>query len=255
MARIDIIGTGIDAVDMAGVLEELPRLVALGRPSQVITANVDQLVTLRRRPELGTIYLDAALVVADGMPLVWASRFLKTPLPERINGTDLLERACGLAAQQGLSVFLLGGQAGAAASAASNLLARFPGLNVAGTHEPYCGFENDDAENDRIVSLCQEKKPDILFTSLGFPKGVTWIDRHLAACRVPLAIEVGASFVFVAGRIRRAPRWMQRTGLEWAWRLMHEPRRLWRRYLVTNTLFVCLAGRQLLRGISGRGAE
>lgn len=252
MARIDIIGTGIDAVDMAGVLAELPRRVALGAPCQVITANVDQLVTLRRRPELGPIYRGAALVVADGMPLVWASRFLRTPLPERINGTDLMEKACELAARQGLSVFLLGGEAGTAAAAASKLQERFSGLAVAGTHEPYCGFENDDAENERIVSLCRERKPDILFTSLGFPKGVTWIDRHLAACRVPLAIEVGASFVFVAGRIRRAPRWMQRTGLEWAWRLMHEPRRLWRRYLLNDPPFFYYLARQKLSAGSPR---
>ncbi|MBU4268225.1 MAG: WecB/TagA/CpsF family glycosyltransferase [Acidobacteria bacterium] len=237
MPQINIIGTWIDELDMAGVLAQLERLIALGAPSQVITANVDQLVTKRKDEQIERIFRHAALVVADGVPLLWAARFLKTPLPERINGTDLLEKTCELSAQRNFSVFLLGSPEAVAAEAARNLQGRFPELIISGIYSPYPGFENDADENKKIVSLLTKKKPDILFTSLGFPKGIKWIDRHLPACGVPLAIEVGASFIFVSGKIKRAPRWMQEKGLEWFWRLIHEPRRLWKRYLVRDLPF------------------
>ncbi len=235
--QIDIIGTRINNLDMTGVLAQLERLIALGTPSQVITANVDQLVTKRKDAEIERIFRAAALIVADGVPLLWAARFLNTPLPERINGTDLLEKICELAIQRGFSVFLLGGMEGVAANAALNLQKWFPGLKVSGTYSPYHGFENDAEENKKIVSLLTEKKADILFTSLGFPKGIKWIDRYLPVCGIPLGIEVGASFVFVSRRIKRAPHWMQNRGLEWFWRLIHEPRRLWKRYLINDPPF------------------
>jgi exopolysaccharide biosynthesis WecB/TagA/CpsF family protein len=237
LTQIDLIGTRIHHLDMIGVLEQLERLVARRCPRQVITANVDQLVTKRNDAEIGRIFREAALVVADGVPLLWAARFLGTPLPERINGTDLLERMCELAMNKGFSVFLLGGMEGIAASAAHNLQKWIPGLRVAGTYSPYHGFENDAQENQKIVSLLKEKRPDILFTAFGFPKGIKWIDRYLPACEVPLGIEVGASFVFISRRIKRAPHWMQKRGLEWFWRLIHEPRRLWKRYLLNDPPF------------------
>ena len=246
MPQVNIIETWIDDLDMAGVLAQLERLIAHGAPKQVITANVDQLVMKRREAEIERIFRNAALVVADGVPLLWAARFLKTPLSERINGTDLLEKTCELSAQRNFSVFLLGGSEGVAANAAGNLQKLFPGLIVSGTYSPYYGFENDADENKKIVALLNEKKIDILFTSLGFPKGIKWIDRHLPACGVPLAIEVGASFVFVAGKIKRAPRWMQENGLEWLWRLIHEPRRLCKRYLLDDLPFFYYLLRQRL---------
>jgi N-acetylglucosaminyldiphosphoundecaprenol N-acetyl-beta-D-mannosaminyltransferase len=184
-----------------------------------------------------TIYRDAVLVMADGVPLLWAARLLKRPLRERINGTDLMEKICALAARRNFPVFLLGGPEGVAAQAAVRLQTRYPGLPVAGAYSPYHGFEKDELENKKICSLLAEKKPAILFTSLGFPKGVQWIARHQAGCAIPLAVEVGASFSFISGHLKRAPRWMQARGLEWLWRLMLEPRRLWKRYLVRDMPF------------------
>jgi N-acetylglucosaminyldiphosphoundecaprenol N-acetyl-beta-D-mannosaminyltransferase len=234
---VAIMYTRIDNLTMNDVLGRIEKLVAVPAPSQVITANVDQLVTKRKDAEIELIFRNAAMVVADGVPLLWAARFLGTPLQERINGTDLMEKTCELAAKMSFSVFLLGGPEGVAASAACKLQGRFPGLIVSGYYSPYHGFENDADENKKIVSLLKQKKPDILFTSLGFPKGIKWIDRHLQACAVPLAIEVGASFIFASGIIKRAPLWMQKNGLEWFWRLIHEPRRLWRRYLLNDLSF------------------
>jgi len=248
VSQINIIGTRIDNLDMAGVLARLEQLIATGVPSQVITANVDHLVVKKKEAEIGRIFEDAALVVADGVPLLWAARFLNSPLPERINGTDLLEKTCELAVKRGFSIFLLGGSEGVAAGAVNNLRQWFPGLMVSGTYSPYQGFEDDADENKKIISLLKGKKTDILFTSLGFPKGIRWIDRQLPACGIPLAIEVGASFVFVSRRIRRAPHWMQKRGLEWFWRLIHEPRRLWKRYLINDPPFFYYLLRQKIAG-------
>jgi N-acetylglucosaminyldiphosphoundecaprenol N-acetyl-beta-D-mannosaminyltransferase len=234
---ITIMDARIDNLTMDEVLEQIEKLVARSIPSHVITANVDHLMRLHKSLDSRDIFRKAALIVPDGVPLLWAARFLRTPLQERINGTDLMEKTCELAVKRGFSVFLLGGPEGVAAGAARNLQIQFPGLIVSGTYSPYHGFENDAQENERICCLLREKKPDILFTSLGLPKGINWIDRHLPACGIALAIEVGASFMFISGCMKRAPRWMQKNGLEWLWRLILEPRRLWRRYLLNDLPF------------------
>lgn len=234
---VTILETRIDNLTMIEVLEQVEKMVARPVPSHIITANVDHLVVKRNDPESARIYGRAALVVADGVPLLWAARFLGSPLRERINGTDLMTNVCRRAAEKRFSVFLLGAQEGVAAQAAAALQKQFPGLIVSGTYAPYQGFENDARENETIHRLLRERRPDILFSSLGLPKGIQWIDRHQRACGVAVAVEVGASFMFLSGRLRRAPRWMQKNGLEWFWRLAHEPRRLWKRYLLNDLSF------------------
>jgi len=234
---ITLMDTRIDNLTMSEVLEQIEKMVAHHSPSHIITANVDHLILKRKFQDIEEIFHKADLIVPDGVPLLWAARFLGTPLRERINGTDLMEKTCELAAKMSFAVFLLGSPEGIAAGAARNLQGRFPGLIVSGTYSPYIGFENDAAENQKIVSLLKDKKPDILFSSLGSPKGINWIGRHLPVCGIPLAIEVGASFNFISGKLKRAPGWMQKYGLEWFWRLLHEPSRLWKRYLVRDLPF------------------
>jgi len=234
---VTILGTRVDNFSMSEILGQIEKWVGCSTPVHIITANVDHLMVRRNDPEIAAIYDRAVLVVADGVPLLWASRFLGAPLQERINGTDLMGNICALAADKKFSVFLLGARDGVAAQAAANLQKQFPGLRVSGTYAPYHGFENDDRENEKIRGLLREMKPDILFVSLGIPKGIQWIDRHQNDCQVAVAIEVGASFMFLSGRLKRAPRWMQKYGLEWLWRLILEPRRLWKRYLLKDFPF------------------
>jgi len=241
---VTIIGTRIDRLAMGEFLERFERLVTRSAPSHIITANVDTVMEEHGDPSCARIIAGAELVVPDGVPLLWAARFLGTPLPQRLNGTDLMEKICALAAQRGFSVFLLGAEEGIAAQAASNLQRRFPGLHVSGAYAPYHGFENDARENEKICTMLREKKPDVLFLSLGLPKGIQWIDRHLADCGKIVAIEVGSSFMFLSGRMKRAPRWMQKNGLEWLWRLGLEPRRLWKRYLLNDLPFFYLLLKQ-----------
>ena len=173
---------------------------------------------------------------------------LGTPLPERVAGSDLFPALCAKAADDDLSVFLLGGAPGTAERAARVLQDRHPRLRVAGTCCPDDGFEKYLAQASRVVEIVRTARPDILFVGLGWPKQEEWIVSNRAACRAKLSIGVGISFSFVAGDVRRAPRWIQRLGLEWTHRLRQEPGRLWKRYLITNCKFGLLILRARIFG-------
>lgn len=243
-ARVAIGRARIDDVTMSEAIAHLCQLVAAGHPEYVVTPNVDHLVKLEDDPHFRMIYDQAALVLADGMPLLWASRLLGTPLRAKVSGSDLFVEFAAEAARRGLRLYFLGGRSGAAARAAEVLTERFPGLVVCGVDSPPFGFDRDEAQNHRVVARIRAARPDVLFVGLGAPKQEKWIHRWRLAAGVPVSIGVGVSFEFVAGLVQRAPRWMQRTGLEWAWRLLMEPRRLWRRYLLEDTRFVWLFLRQ-----------
>lgn len=219
-------------------LERLVQLACGDRPAYAVTANVDHVVRLCRNPQLRPLYADADLSVADGMPVVWASRLLGVPLPERVAGSDLFPALCAKAAEHGLSVFFLGGALGTAQRAAEILRARHPPLRVAGTYCPEYGFERDPAASERALQAVRAAAPDILFVGLGSPKQENWIAANRAACRAKLSIGVGISFSFISGHVSRAPRWMQRIGLEWCHRLVQEPGRLWKRYLIDDAAFL-----------------
>jgi N-acetylglucosaminyldiphosphoundecaprenol N-acetyl-beta-D-mannosaminyltransferase len=184
------------------------------------------------------VYRSAWLSLPDGMSLVWASRLLGTPLPEKVSGIDLFQEVSAAAAGTGLRIFLLGGRPGAAEQAARVVEARHPGLRIAGTCCPPVGFESDPAEAERVLAAVRDAAPHILFVALGAPKQELWMYENREALGVPVALGVGATFDFVAGMIRRAPKWMQTRGLEWMYRAATEPRRLGRRYLVTTPRFI-----------------
>jgi N-acetylglucosaminyldiphosphoundecaprenol N-acetyl-beta-D-mannosaminyltransferase len=240
MTRISLIGAEIDNVSMDEVLTRIVEFVEARRFSYAVTPNVDHIMQLRTDPELRAVYAQADLVLADGVPLVWASRMLGTPLKERVNGTDLFERMCEVAARRGYSIFLLGGSPGAALSAANCLKGRYPELKIAGCSCPSLGFHADPAQNRAIQTQIRESGADILFVGLGAPKQEKWIYKYAGESGVAFAVGIGISFSFVAGEIRRAPLWIQRHGLEWFWRLMAEPRRLWKRYLLDDVPFISL---------------
>lgn len=227
-------------------LERLVQLARGDRPAYAVTANVDHVVRLCRNPKLRPLYADADLSVADGMPLIWASRLLGAPLPERVAGSDLFPALCAKAAEHGLSVFFLGGAPSTAQRAAEVLQALHPQLWVAGTYCPEYGFERDPAASERALEAVGAAAPDILFVGLGSPKQENWIAANRAACRAKLSIGVGISFSFISGHVSRAPRWMQRIGLEWWHRLMQEPGRLWKRYLIDDSVFFVRVLRELL---------
>jgi len=209
-------------------------------PRYAVTPNVDHIVKLKRDKEFQTIYQNADLVLADGMPLIWAAKFLGSPLCERVTGSDLFMKLCAVAAERKYKLYFLGGNPGDAEKAKEVLIQRNPGLIVEGCYCPPFGFEKDENENKKIVELIKIAKPDLLFVGLGAPKQEKWIYKNYQKTEVPVTIGIGVSFAFAAGTIKRAPVWMQKTGLEWSWRLMMEPKRLWKRYLVDDMKFFWL---------------
>jgi N-acetylglucosaminyldiphosphoundecaprenol N-acetyl-beta-D-mannosaminyltransferase len=231
MTRVSLIGMEVDRVDEREAVETILDARDRGRGGVVLTPNLEHLSTFRSSPEVRDAFGEAELVVADGMPLVWASRLQRTPLPERVAGSDLIWSLSEAAAERGQSVFLLGGNPGAADRAAEVLRERAPGLEVAGVACPQVGA-GDDSDLEGAAARVGAARPDLVYVGLPLRKQVHAI-RHLrAAAPRSWFLGLGASLSFVAGDVRRAPGWMRRTGLEWTWRLSQEPARLWRRYLV-----------------------
>jgi N-acetylglucosaminyldiphosphoundecaprenol N-acetyl-beta-D-mannosaminyltransferase len=226
-------------------------LVEAGLPSYFITANTHYAMLTHEVPALGPINERAAFVLADGAPLVWASRWRGTPLPERVAGSDLIFDLCGRAADLGLRIFLLGGPEGVAARAAVALAGRYPGLQVVGSECPPFRPLSDE-EHAALLGRIREARPDILFVAFGQPKGEAWIARNSEALGVPVCVQVGASLDFVAGRVRRAPRLLQRLGLEWAYRMWLEPVRLTPRYARNARFLLGMIARDLTRGAANR---
>ena len=219
-----------------------------GRPSFVTTANAQHVVLLERDRHLRKIYGRADLIVPDGHSLLLAARFSRRSLSGRVTGVDMFQSLCELAAQHGLHVFLLGGRPNSADLTAEVLRKRLPGLRVT-THCPPLGFEKSDKELEVVAEAIRSAKPDLTFVALGAPKQEYWIHDHGLKLGVSVLMGVGGTFEMVAGMVRRAPLWMQRTGLEWLHRLCLEPRRMWRRYLVGNLVFGAVVVRQQARRI------
>ena len=234
----------------AQALARIDELITRRVPSYFITANLHYARLTEQQARLREVNDRAAFVLADGMPLVWASRRQARSLPERVAGSDLLFWICERAARKGWRVFLLGAGPGIAAQAAENLCRRYPGLQIAGTESP--PFRTWTAqEKADLFHRIRESKADLLFVAFGQPKGEIWVADHFQELGVPLAVQVGASLDFAAGRVRRAPRWIQRTGLEWIYRIAQEPRRLFLRYMEDIVFLLRMlfgsAGRKLRR--------
>jgi len=244
--RVNICAVEIDNISFDNALRDILDLVKKPGFSYVVTPNVDHIVRMRRDPEFRVIYKKAALVLPDGMPLLWAGKFLGTPLKAKISGSDLFPRLCELTARKGYRVFFLGGSEGAALRAADELRKKTPNLCVVGVYSPPFGFEKSEVETEKIIQLIDQAHPDILFVGLGSPKQERFIFRFKDRFKVPVSIGIGVSFEFIAGMVRRAPFWMQYAGLEWFWRLLMEPMRLWKRYLFDDPVFFLLVLKQKL---------
>jgi N-acetylglucosaminyldiphosphoundecaprenol N-acetyl-beta-D-mannosaminyltransferase len=220
----------VDRHTRASALDAVREIVRAGRGGRVFTPNLDHILLAERRPEFRDAYTRATLSLVDGMPLVWASRWFGQPLPERISGSDLIDPVAALAAREGWRVFLLGGAPGAAEDAAWRLVERHD-VTIAGCAAPRVELHASPAD-DAIVQQLRDARPDVVFVALGSPKQELLIDRLEAAVAPAVLIGVGAGLDFVAGRVQRAPHWIGQLGFEWLFRLVMEPRRLWRRYLV-----------------------
>lgn len=245
-APITILGVPFDLVTPEATVERISAMIASGRPHYLATANVDFLVQALEDAELRRILFDAHLVLADGMPVVWASRFLGNPLPGRVTGSDLVPRLLEEANRRGWRVFMLGGAEASLQRACENIRSQYPDLALVGAYSP--PFRPLlEMDHESILSRLRSARPDLLFVAFGCPKQEKWLNMHYRRAGVPVGIGVGATIDFLAGTFRRAPRWMQRTGLEWVFRLLQEPRRLAARYGRGLWVFGCAILRQWWR--------
>jgi N-acetylglucosaminyldiphosphoundecaprenol N-acetyl-beta-D-mannosaminyltransferase len=240
---IALMGIAFDNLTLRETLARIEAMVLSRRSHYVVTANVDFLAQARHDLQLQHILLNAPLVLCDGTPLVWASRLFGNPLPERVAGADVVPALIRMAARKHYRVFFLGATEQANTQAIAKLLAQFPDLAISHHSPPFRPlFELDNAE---IIRRIREAKPDLLFVAFGCPKAEKWMAMHYAELGVPVAIGVGGTIDFLAGRLKRAPLWMQRGGVEWLHRLGQEPRRLFKRYAADLWYFGAAVLRQL----------
>jgi exopolysaccharide biosynthesis WecB/TagA/CpsF family protein len=243
---VRVCGLPLAPFTLAQTVDAIDGLIKAGGPHYVITANVHYAMLAERDPTLAAVNEKAAFLVADGMPLVWASRLKRRRLPERVTGADLFPALCARAAGRGYRVFLLGGEPGVAEEAGKRLCGRYPGLQVVGVESP--PFRPlEPGEHAALVARVRAARADLLFVAFGQPRGERWLAENVAALGVPVSMQVGAALDFAAGRVPRAPRLLQRVGLEWAFRLYQEPGRLLLRYAANALFLPRLLLRDLLR--------
>lgn len=233
----------VDGVSFEQALDAIEALVRAGRGGMVFTPNVDHVVLAEKDARFRAAYRAVDLSLVDGTLLLWATRLLGQPVPEKVSGSDLVQPLMQRAAQCGFRVYLLGGDPGVAQAASQRLMRQFPGLCIVGWDDSRIDLDHLDS---RIVARIVAAAPDLLLVALGAPKQECFIFEQRARLGAAVCIGVGGSLDFVAGTRRRAPRWISRIGLEWLYRLLQEPRRLARRYLLRDPLFAWILARQLL---------
>ena len=238
--KVTLFGIPIDNLTMSEVLDRIESMVADGGIHQHVVVNVDKIVKMESNQSLRTTVLDCDLITVDGQPVVWVSRLLKCPIKERVTGVDLFDALIGRCAERGLRPYLLGARQGIVAKAVDVLKAKYPKLSLAGWRNGYWTAD----EESKIVQEIVQARPDVLCMAVGSPKQELFLGKWKREMRVPFVMGVGGSFDVTAGVLRRAPRWMQRLGLEWLFRLAQEPRRLWRRYLNEDMAFFRLVWRE-----------
>lgn len=243
--RIQIGRARIDDVTMVEALQAIEDLVARRSGGIVCTPNVDHVVLLEDDPRLRAAYERASLVCADGMPILWASRLLGTPLREKVSGSDLIGPLITRAVARRWRVYLLGGGEGVAARAAERLKVDAPGLEIVGIDARTIDLDRGPTDHAGLVAGLTAARPDLVLVALGCPKQEIVMHRIAGAVCPAVCVGIGAVLDFLAGTVPRAPRWMSAAGLEWLYRLAREPRRLWRRYLVRDPRFVAILLRDL----------
>jgi N-acetylglucosaminyldiphosphoundecaprenol N-acetyl-beta-D-mannosaminyltransferase len=241
--RAIVLGCAIDRVTMSEAVDRCERYVSAGGFAQHMAINAAKLVSMRDDAELRDIIARCELVTADGQAVVWASKVLGDALPERVAGIDLMDALLDRAAKRGWAVYFLGAKPDVLERAVVRLRERHPGLRVAGTRDGYFS----EAEEPAVAEAIREARPQLLFVAMPSPKKEYFLGTYGPRMSVPFVMGVGGSIDVMAGLTRRAPRLMQRAGLEWLFRLAQEPRRMFRRYLLTNVRFIALVARALTR--------
>jgi N-acetylglucosaminyldiphosphoundecaprenol N-acetyl-beta-D-mannosaminyltransferase len=246
-ASIEILGMRIPSIKKEQVLEDIACRISSKNRSYICLLNVYSTILFRKEKRFQKAVSCADVLILDGLPLAWLA-VLKDQKIDRVRGSDLLLNLCELSRIHHFAHYFYGGEPGVPEKLAYELKKKFPWLNVVGTFSPPFGILDPD-EDQKIVDRINKSNPDILWVGLGAPKQEIWMFEHREKLKVPILIGVGAAFDFLSGHKRQAPKWMQATGLEWFFRFLKEPRRLWKRYLLYNSLFLILASLDLLKAV------
>lgn len=245
--EISFCGVRIDNLTMEEAVETVRKSLIEKKKQFVVYVNSDVVIRADRDGRLKEIINSADLVLADGMPVVWLSRLYPSPIRERVAGSDMVPRLCKVAWEEKKSVFLLGGQEGVPQAAAENLQKRFPGLRIAGWDSPPLGFEKRETELARLREKITASGAELLIVCLGCPKQERFIYENMAKYGATVSVCAGATIDFLAGRVKRCPVWMGRMGLEWFYRFLKEPGRLFKRYFRDDMRIFLLAFKYRLR--------
>jgi len=241
--RVEMMGCLIDNLSMEETLQKVEGFIRSGAPHQHVVVNVDKLVKASRDPDLRRIINECALVNVDGMPVVWASRLLGKPLKERVAGVDLFESLVRRAAEKEWRLFFLGAREEVVRGVKNLYEKTLPALRIAGYRNGYWRPEEEAA----VVKLIADSRPDLLFVAMSSPKKEQFLSRYQAEMKIPFAMGVGGTFDVVVGNVKRAPMWMRQWSMEWLFRFLQEPRRMFKRYFIDDMFFFWLLSRDLLR--------
>ena len=243
---VNILGVNVSRIDLQNTIKCISEWIEAGDKRRICVAPVNCILAVAQEERLRKIYNTADLVLPDGVPLIWASYLLRKPIPGRVTGLDLLPAFIELAATKGHTNYFLGASKGVACRLAQKLNEKFKGLKIVGYYSPPFYKKFPEKENRKIVQMVNSVNPDVLWVSLTAPKQDIWIYENLDKLNVKIAIGVGGAFEVTAGIIPRAPIWMQKSGLEWFYRFLKEPRRLFRRYFIEAPKFIPLVLRQMM---------
>lgn len=234
MQKQPLLNTYVNNLDMKETIHEIDKMIVSGKKSYIVPINVDVVMKIEDDANLKEIVDHADMVLVDGKPLIWISKWHKHPVKAKISGSDLVPVLCKWAAKKGYSLFIIGGKEGRAEQARKRLEHQIPDIKIVGTYAPPFGFEKDQRELDAINDRITQVHPDILIACFGCPKQEKWIYENFQKYDAKISLCAGATVDFLAGEIKRAPRWMSNHGLEWFYRFLQEPRRMFKRYFLDD---------------------
>ncbi|WP_243099043.1 WecB/TagA/CpsF family glycosyltransferase [Clostridium sp. AF22-10] len=236
----ELLNTYINNVTMSETVEAIEQMITADKKSYIVAINVDVVMKIEDDPYLKKVVDRADMVLVDGKPLVWISKMHGKPLKAKISGSDLVPLLCEAAAEKGYKIFIIGGKDGIAAQAKEKLESKHPKIQIVGTYAPPFGFEKDEKELNHINQMISDVKPDLLIACFGCPKQEKWIYENIGKYDAKVSVCAGATVDFLAGNVKRAPRWMSEHGLEWFYRFLQEPKRMFKRYFINDIKIVNL---------------
>lgn len=234
MNKQPFLNTFINNLTMDETINNIENMILNHQKSYIVPINVDVIMKIENDSKLKEVVDNASMVLADGKPLIWIAKHNGNPIKEKISGSDLVPKLCDLASKKGYSIFILGGKDGIAEKAKENLEKKYENIKIIGTYAPPLGFEKDKEELEKINKMISKVKPNILVVCFGCPKQEKWIYENLNKYEADVSMCAGATVDFLAGNVKRAPKWMSNCGLEWFYRFLKEPKRLFKRYFIDD---------------------